>query len=147
MTENEWAGKHASDCVREFHIAFGHPVADKPGIPEDKELVMLRERLIEEESREVIDACWQGNLANIAKELADLIYVIQGMALVYGIPLDEVFEAVHRSNMSKLDENGNVLYREDGKVLKGPNYEPPNIQEILDRATTREDQPQQGTEE
>lgn len=135
MTENEWQGKQASDCVREFHAAFGHPIAEKPGIPEDKELVILRESLIEEESREVIDACWKGDLPEIAKELADLIYVIHGMALAYGIPLDEVFEAVHQSNMSKLDENGNVLLREDGKVLKGPNYEPPNIQEIIDRAS------------
>ena len=139
--------KTPSESVKEFHLAFGHPIAEKPGIPEDKELALLRERLIEEESREVIDACWKGNINEIAKELADLIYVIHGMALVYGIPLDEVFEAVHNSNMSKLDENGNVLYREDGKVLKGPNYEPPNIQEIIDRASNREAEPQPGSAE
>lgn len=127
-----------SESVREFHTACGHYIADKPGIPEDKTVSLLREKLLEEESREVIDACWKGNIAEIAKELADLLYVTHGMALAFGIPLDEVFEAVHRSNMSKLDENGKPVYREDGKVLKGPNYEPPNIQEIIDRASNRE---------
>lgn len=142
MVQVKWkedkVDKTPSESVKEFHVAFGHPIAEKPGIPADKELVMLRERLIEEETREVIDASWKGDLTNLAKELADLIYVIHGMALVYGIPLDEVFEAVHNSNMSKLDENGKPVYREDGKVLKSDNYEPPNIQEIIDRASNRE---------
>src|SRR5574338_519877 len=106
--------------VREFHEAFGMPVADRPGMvtPGRRE---LRIDLIEEEAYEVGDAMKEEDLAHIAKELADLLYVTYGAAIEYGINLDEVFDEVHRSNMSKLDVDGKPKYRADGKVLKGPN--------------------------
>jgi len=142
VTEKDWTNKTANDMVREFHLAFGHPVATEPGFPEDKGLMLLREKLVEEEFREVMDACYKGDLENLAKELADLIYVIHGMALVYGLPLDAVFDEVHRSNMSKLGADGRPVYRDDGKVLKGENYTPPDIGAIIygkNRTDSRED--------
>jgi len=72
------------------------------------------------------------NVVNLAKELADLLYVVYGTAAAYGIPIDDVYREVHRSNMSKLGPDGKPIYREDGKVLKGPNYTPADIQKVLD---------------
>ena len=66
----------------------------------------------------------------VAKELADLLYVVYGTAVSLGIPIDDVFCEVHTSNMSKLDDNGKPIYREDGKVLKGPHYFQPNLEFI-----------------
>lgn len=127
-----------SKAVEQFHVTYGLPVTYKPVIP-DTEQVLLRENLLEEEYREYVDASWRGDLVEIADALADMIYIIHGTALVYGLPLDEIFDEVHRSNMSKLDENGNVVRRDDGKVLKGKNFEPPRIAEILDRKTRTTD--------
>lgn len=117
--------------VEEFHRAYGLPVRYLPEVPDAKE-IKLRQDLLSEEYWEYDDAASKNDIVGIADALADMIYIIHGTALVYGIPLDEVFDEVHRSNMSKLDEEGKPLYREDGKVLKGINYEPPNIKEILD---------------
>lgn len=71
------------------------------------------------------------NKAKVAKELADLLYVVYGSAYSMGIPIDEVFAEVHRSNMSKLGEDGKPIYREDGKVLKGKNFSPADIEKVL----------------
>lgn len=117
-------------AVREFHEAFGHPVAETVAVPETQ-LRKLRERLIEEEYYEVWSASLSEDPVELAKELADLIYVIAGAALVWGIPLDEVFEAVHESNMSKLGPDGKPIYREDGKVIKPEGWQPPDIASIL----------------
>ncbi len=118
------------ESVKEFHVTYGLPVAETPGHPpEDR--IELRRSLISEEYWEYDRAVDKRDLVNLAQELADILYVVYGAALEYGIPLDEVFDEVHRSNMSKLDADGSVLRREDGKVLKGPNYTPPNIENIL----------------
>lgn len=116
--------------VREFHEVFGHPIADKPQFVEGERLD-LRLALIEEEYREVLEAIENDDLANFAKELADLIYVVNGFALEAGIDLDKVFAEVHRSNMSKLGADGKPIYREDGKVLKGPNYSEADVESVL----------------
>ena len=122
------------DLVREFHQAFADGdashIADKPGVPADDRRE-LRFELIREEWLEFIDAWETDDLVEIADALADLTYVIYGTALEYGIPLDRVLAEVHHSNMTKLDENSDPLFREDGKILKGPLYEPPNIRKIL----------------
>ena len=68
---------------------------------------------------------------NCLKELADLVYVCYQYAENMGWDLDEAMHRVHESNMSKLDEEGNPIYREDGKVLKGPNYKPPNLEDLV----------------
>ena len=127
--------------VREFHEAFGLPVSERPRIPSVKE-INLRAKLIKEEYKEAMYALRVahyhsndelGALVDLAKELADLRYVVEGTAETFGIPLDEVYEIVHQSNMSKLGSDGKPIHREDGKVLKGPDYFPaePKIRELL----------------
>jgi predicted HAD superfamily Cof-like phosphohydrolase len=93
----------------------------------------LRERLLLEEVDELHAAMAAGDLTGIAHELADVLYVLYGTALTYGIDLDEVVAAVHNSNMSRLGADGRPLVRADGKVLKGPNYRAPDIERALGR--------------
>jgi predicted HAD superfamily Cof-like phosphohydrolase len=120
------------EMVREFHEAFGVAVADSPiDGPIPLELRQLRESLVKEEFNEFRDALWNGDLVEIADALADLTYVVYGTAVSLGINLDAVVKEVHRSNMTKLDEDGSPIYRSDGKVLKGPNFEAPNILEVM----------------
>ena len=129
--------------IKEFHDKFGLPNHDTP------ELIYtdLRLGLIEEEFnelKEAIDEMDQEMLVygynseqaknkriEVAKELTDLAYVVYGAAATWGIDIDKCFEEVHSSNMSKLGENGKPIYREDGKVLKGPNYRPADLKKIL----------------
>lgn len=113
------------DMVREFHLAMGQPV-DQP--LEAGDLLDMREQLIVEEYNEVVYA---DSKENLIKELADLLYVIYGYAVTFGIDLDEAFKRVHESNMSKLDDNGKPIYREDGKVMKGPNYKKPDMRDLV----------------
>ena len=97
----------------------------------------MQRRLIVEEFKEFLDAENQlimgltVNAADCLKELADLVYVCYQYAANLGWDLDEALDRVHKSNMSKLDANGNPIYREDGKVLKGPNYQPPNLTDLV----------------
>lgn len=116
--------------VRKFHEAMGQPVGDKPQFltPERQE---FRLTLIDEEYRELLESLAEGDLVNAFKEMADMIYVIAGMAVEMGGDLDKVFDAVQESNMSKLGDDGKPIFREDGKVLKGPNYKAPDIEEVL----------------
>lgn len=115
--------------VKEFQISVGQNVGYNPEFPDENERG-LRRRLLEEEVDEYFDGEDKDDLENVAKELADIIYIVCGTAASYGIPLDKVFDEVHKSNLSKLVD-GKVLRREDGKVLKGPNYIPPNIKKVL----------------
>ncbi len=119
--------------VREFHKAFGSGIGNRPEIPSSDELA-LRQRLILEEAFEVGDELIEGRcLPGIAKELADLVYVTLGTVLSLGLQgeFERCFDAVHASNMSKLGDDGKPIYREDGKVLKGPNYSPADLSFLL----------------
>lgn len=118
------------EAVREFHEAFRLPIAEEPQGVGWLEAA-LRHRLQEEETNELKLATLREDVVEVADALADIVYVAYGTALVYGIDLDAVVAEVHRSNMTKLGENGEPLYRQDGKVMKGPNYEPPRIAEVL----------------
>ena len=122
--------KEAMEQVREFHRVFGHPVNDTINLGDRGRTKDLRVRLIEEEVAEYIEAEENDDIVGIADAFADIIYVICGAALTYGIPLEEVFDEVHRSNMTKFTEGWSI--REDGKVLKGEGYEPPRIREIIE---------------
>ena len=104
-----------------------------PKIPAD-ERVALRQRLIQEEYDELIEALDEQDLAHIAKEAADVIVVVLGTMAEYGIPFDEVWDAVHKSNMAKVGEDGMVACREDGKVLKPDGWEPPDVHKIISEA-------------
>jgi predicted HAD superfamily Cof-like phosphohydrolase len=117
--------------VARFHQAFNLPRATRPdsGVPDV--LAQLRVDLLVEEVGEFADATAQRDLIGIADALADIVYVAYGAAVTYGINLDAALHEVHRSNMSKLDENGEPVYREDGKVLKSARYTPPDIRGVL----------------
>ncbi len=118
------------EMVKQFHETYDLPIAETPGHPpEDR--IRLRKELISEEYWEYDRAVEKNDLVNIAQELADLFYVVVGAALEYGIPLCDIIEEVHNSNMSKLGDDGKPLYREDGKVLKSNKYHPPNIERVL----------------
>jgi predicted HAD superfamily Cof-like phosphohydrolase len=123
--------------VREFHQTFGATVREYPDFlsPED---LRLRMSLINEEAREVCHALLDEDVeeaeyfANVAKELCDLLYVVYGAGVSMGLDLERAFKEVHRSNMSKLWDDGTVHHRADGKVLKPPTYSPADIQRVLD---------------
>lgn len=115
--------------VKEFQTAVGQNVGVKPEFPDGSERD-LRLRLLKEEYEEYIQGECKNDLENIAKELADIIYIVCGTAASYGIPLDRVFEEVHRSNMEKLVD-GKPVRRADGKILKPEGWKPPNIKTVL----------------
>jgi len=118
--------------VKEFMDAFGQEVVTKPEWP-DAKTMELRMDLIEEEVGEFNDACFNasGSLVDIADALSDILYVVYGAGHAFGIDLDKCFDEVHRSNMSKLGEDGKPIYRDDGKVLKGENFSEPNLKEVM----------------
>ncbi|MCU7728682.1 nucleotide pyrophosphohydrolase [Actinoplanes sp. KI2] len=123
--------------VREFHEVFGLDCADRP-TPISAERAAARQRLLDEEVGEVAEASAAAQLdpsprrlAELARELADVVYVAYGTAITHGIDLDAVIAEVHRANMSKLDENGRPVVR-DGKVQKGPNFRPPDLAALFD---------------
>jgi len=124
------SGDKPYEAVKKFHETMGQPVGDKPQFLPGPRLA-FRLSLIQEEYKEFIDAVMEQDLANAFKELADLVYVIEGLAVEMGGNLDEVFKEVHRSNMTKIDEKGEVKYREDGKVLKPDTYSPADIERVL----------------
>ena len=116
--------------VGDFMEAFGQRVEMEPTWP-DFNTRELRLELIQEELEELSDAVADRDMIQIADALPDLLYVVYGAGHSFGIDLDECFEEVHRSNMSKLGENGRPIHREDGKVLKGPGYFEPDLEGIL----------------
>jgi predicted HAD superfamily Cof-like phosphohydrolase len=116
--------------VQDFHEAFGVPVRTEPGFP-SQERRDLRRRLEEEEWSELRQAERTEDLAAVADAIGDLIYVLLGHCLEYGIPIHQIFHEIHRSNMTKLGEDGKPVHRHDGKVIKGPNYQPPDITKFL----------------
>ena len=115
--------------VKDFQTAFGQRVGEKPELPDANERV-LRMRLLSEEFEEYRNAEYDNNIVEIADALADIIYIACGTAVSYGIPLDEIFNEVHRSNMAKLVD-GKVLRREDGKIKKPEGWTPPDIKSII----------------
>lgn len=117
--------------VGRFHQAFGLPRASRPTIDIPAGLAKLRVDLLLEEAGEFADATADRDIVGIADALADIVYVAYGAAVTYGIDLDAALREVHRSNMSKLDEHGEPLYRADGKVLKSARYMPPDISRVL----------------
>jgi len=118
--------------LKEFHHAFKSFWQDTPQVV-DEETRELRVTLMEEELHEVVMAMREEPLENIAKELADLLYVVYGTIGAYGLSdrMEQIFDEVHRSNMSKLGPDGQLLQREDGKVLKGPEYAPADVKSIV----------------
>jgi len=127
--------KKQLDHVALFHDVFqiGNETAPIAVVKEG--VYNLRYNLMKEENDEYLDACKDNDLVEIADALGDQLYILCGTILKHGLQhkIEEVFEEIQRSNMSKLDAEGNPIFREDGKILKGVNYFKPNIQSILDK--------------
>ena len=121
------------NAVKEFHTAFviGHSEIPRADLGENKK--MLRYNLMKEENEEYLEAVQNNDLIEIADALGDMMYILCGTIIEHGLQhkIEEVFDEIQRSNMSKLDENGKPIYREDGKVMKGPNYFKPDFSKIL----------------
>lgn len=120
-------------AVAEFHRAFNLPVRETPGTGIADAVANLRVALLEEEVGEFVAASEKRDLVGIADALADIVYVVYGTALTYGIDLDSVLDEVHRSNMSKLGRDGKPILRDDGKVMKSEQYFPPDVAAVLAR--------------
>ncbi|MBT8280973.1 MAG: nucleoside triphosphate pyrophosphohydrolase family protein [Muriicola sp.] len=127
--------KSKIDAVAQFHHSFGLGVSDKPRADLGEAKNLLRYNLMDEENEEYYEAAQNGDLVEVADALGDMLYILCGTILEHGMQhiIEDVFEEIQRSNMSKLGENGKPIYREDGKVLKGPGYFKPDIKTILDR--------------
>lgn len=131
--KGNWVGFNQTnfELVSDFHTTFcPEQLEEKPTLPSIA-LFNLRKNLILEETNELIEAYLQGDIVEIADALTDLLYVVYGAGLAFGIDLDACFQEVHDSNMSKLDSDGKVIRREDGKVLKGPNFRKPDLKKVL----------------
>jgi predicted HAD superfamily Cof-like phosphohydrolase len=127
--------KNKIAAVTEFHTAFKLNMNSTPiaHIGEDRNL--LRFNLMQEENEEYLEAANNNDLVEVADALGDMLYILCGTIIEHGMQdkIETVFNEIQRSNMSKLGEDGKPIYREDGKVLKGPNYFKPNISEILEQ--------------
>ena len=125
------------DCinaVKVFHESFGIKNETEPVSSISEADFILRHKLMNEENEEYLEAAKQGDLVEIADALGDMLYILCGTILKHGLQnkIEEVFEEIQRSNMSKLDENGNAILREDGKILKSSLYFKSNIGKILE---------------
>lgn len=127
--------KNKINAVHEFHTAFGLGIKEAPTADLETKKNLLRYELMREENEEYLEAANNKDLVEVADALGDMLYILCGTIIEHGMQhkIEEVFNEIQRSNMSKLGADGRPIYREDGKVLKGPNYFKPNIQEILDK--------------
>ena len=116
-----------------FHDSFGIKNNNKPTEKISHDVVLLRHRLMSEENDEYLEACKKGDLIEIADALGDMMYILCGTILSHGLQdkIEDIFEEIQSSNMSKLGPDGKPIYREDGKVMKGPNYFKPNLNQFL----------------
>jgi len=127
--------KKQLEHVEKFHNTFGITTQYAPTTAISDATIDLRFRLMAEENEEYLEAAKAGDLVEVADALGDMMYILCGTILSHGMQhvIEEVFEEIQASNMSKLGEDGNPIYREDGKVMKGPGYFKPNIAAVLDR--------------
>ena len=118
--------------VEEFHETFKIGNANQITLVEERDF-QLRYNLIKEENDEYLEACKNGDIVEIADALGDQLYILFGTILKHGLQhkIEEVYDEIHRSNMSKLDENGEPIFREDGKILKSNLYFKPDIRKVL----------------
>lgn len=122
------------NMVRDFHDAFKIENAHEPVANIGENDYLLRYKLMREENEEYLEAAQNGDLVEIADACGDMLYILCGTLLKHGLQhkIEEVFLEIQRSNMSKLDANGDPIYREDGKVMKSELYFKPNIKTILE---------------
>ena len=125
--------KNKIKAVQEFHEAFGLGVQQKPIANLDESKLQLRFDLMAEENEEYLEAAKNNDIVEVADAMGDMLYILFGTILEHGMlhKIEAVFNEIQRSNMSKLGADGKPIYREDGKVMKGPNYFKPNISDII----------------
>lgn len=124
--------KEQLNQLEEFQTVYNSTINQTPNLISEADYE-LRYKLGKEELEEYYDACKNGDLVEIADALTDQLYIIFGSIVSHGMQhiITDVFNEVHRSNMSKLGEDGKPVYREDGKIMKGPNYFKPNVSKYL----------------
>ena len=121
------------DSVKQFHMAFKIGYSETPVADLGESKSTLRYHLMQEENEEYLEAVQNNDLVEIADALGDMMYVLLGTILEHGLQhkIEAIFDEIQRSNMSKLDEEGNPISREDGKIIKGTNYFKPDFSKIL----------------
>ena len=122
-------------AVELFHNSFGLGVSESQKANLGERINKLRFNLMDEENKEYLEAAQNNDMVEVADALGDMLYILCGTILEHGMQhkIEEVFDEIQRSNMSKLGDDGKPIYREDGKVLKGPSYFKPNIKAILEQ--------------
>ena len=125
--------KRQLEAVAEFHTSFGLGVSNEMKADLGKNKNELRFNLMKEENEEYLEAVQNNDLTETADALGDMLYILCGTILEHGLQhkIEEVFKEIQRSNMSKLNHDGKPIYRDDGKVMKGPNYFKPDFEAIL----------------
>ena len=120
--------------VEDFQKAFGAFMGEGASFP-PLDRCVLRQRLLQEEVLELHQAWSNKDIVEVADAITDCMYILIGTAIEFGLQdkLEDLFDEVHGSNMSKLDENGKPIYRNDGKVMKGPRYYKPDLKKILEK--------------
>ena len=120
-------------AVSEFHKAFGLSIENKPTANISSDISKLRYNLMKEENEEYLEATKKNDLVEIGDALGDMLYILCGTIIAHGFQdkIEEIYDEIQRSNMSKLGSDGKPIYRKDGKVLKGPNYFKPDIEKVL----------------
>jgi predicted HAD superfamily Cof-like phosphohydrolase len=127
--------KNKLKAVQDFHESFGLGVKQIPTAKLSDRKLQLRFDLMDEENQEYLEAAKNNDLVEVADALGDMLYILCGTILEHGMQhkIEAVFDEIQRSNMSKLGAQGKPIYREDGKVMKGPNYFKPDIKGVLSR--------------
>ena len=125
--------KKELESVKLFHKKFNIDYLNEPKANIPDEIKELRFKLMEEENLEYLKATKEKDIVEIADALGDMLYILCGTIISHGLQnkIEEIFQEIQNSNMSKLGDNGKPIYRDDGKVLKGPNYFKPDIRKIL----------------
>ena len=127
--------KRELEAVAEFHNSFGIESKKIPSVQIPDKTISLRYNLMKEENEEYLEAAKNKDMIEVADALGDMLYILCGTILSHGMQhkITEVFDEIQRSNMSKLGSDGKPIYREDGKVLKGPSYFKPDIKSVLEK--------------
>lgn len=127
-------------AVQKFHESFGLTVNQKPIANLGETIHELRFNLMKEENEEYLDAVNKGDIVEIADALGDMLYILCGTIVSHGLQskMEQIFDEIQQSNMSKLGSDGKPIYREDGKVLKGPNYFKPDLGQFFDETENKQ---------
>ena len=125
--------KKQLNAVKDFHDTFGLNYNDSPTVDLEKKIIELRYNLMKEENEEYIEAARKNDIIEVADALGDMLYILCGTIIEHGMSdiIEDVFDEIQKSNMSKLGADGKPIYREDGKVMKGPNYFKPNFSKFF----------------